>query len=101
MSSDYLLRPKSLAVIVAVASALIPNPAYRAERNAPLDIALVKSAACEYRGITASFEELTWAYALKAYDDPELLGWEARPGPGNPDSESLVTCRIRVEPREK
>ena len=95
MGFDFLLRPKSVAAVLWVASVFIPGSAYRVERNSSLDIELVKSAECEYRGITASFEELTRAYSLKAYDDPELLGWEVRPG-RNPDSEALVTCRFRV-----
>jgi len=95
MSFDFLLRPKSVAAVLLVASVFIPGSAYRVERNSSLDIELVKSAKCEYRGITASFEELTRAYTLKAYDDPRLLGWKVRPG-RNPDSEAIVTCRFRV-----
>jgi len=95
MSFDFLLKPRGVAAVVVVAAAFIPGSAYRVERNLPLDIELVRSAECEYRGITASFEELTRAYALKAYDGSELLGWEARPGQ-NPDTEALVTCRFRV-----
>ena len=96
MISHFLLRPRSLAAMAVVASAFVPGPVYRVERNAPLDIELVKSAQCEYRGIIASFEKLTQAYALKVYVEPELLGWEARPSRGNPDSEALVTCRYAV-----
>ena len=95
MSFDFLLKPRGVAAVVVVAAAFIPGSAYRVERNLPLDIELVRSAECEYRGITASFEELTRAYALKAYDGSELLGWEARPGQ-NPDTEALVTGRFRV-----
>lgn len=72
--------------------ALVPGSAPRVERNAEQDLATVKLAECEYRGIVAPFEELTRAYALSVYDSPQLVRWESRPSPQDPEREALVTA---------
>jgi len=76
--------------------ALIPRIPDHAERSADTDIDMVRSTECEYRGIRASFEELSRAYALKTYAQQEFLGWEARPNPRYPDTGALVTVRFAV-----
>ncbi|NKB71714.1 MAG: hypothetical protein GKR89_31960 [Candidatus Latescibacteria bacterium] len=68
--------------------AWVPNPQSR--RDTTVFIQLLRQAQCEYRGITATFEEVTRAYALKAYDQAELVRWEASPSPQNPEIETLV-----------
>jgi hypothetical protein len=45
----------------------------------------------------ANFEILARAYALKAYEGAQFVGWEARPSPRDPDTEALVTCRFTVQ----
>jgi len=57
---------------------------------------MVRSTECEYRGITASFGDLTRAYALKVFAHQEFMGWEARPHPRHPDTGALVTARFAV-----
>jgi len=86
----HLLPPRDLGALLLAALTLAPAPGPRAQRNLNLDVERVKSAECEYRGIRASFEALTRAYAIEVYQDPRFLRWESRPGPGNPDSETLV-----------
>ena len=55
-------HPSDLGFLLCAALTLAPSPGQRIERNSALDITRVKSARCEYRGITASFEELTRDY---------------------------------------
>ena len=86
-----------IAALAVTASILVPDPAPHRERIPGLDIDRVRWAECEYRGITASFEILSRAYALKAYRNARFIGWEARPSPRDPDTEALVTCRFHVE----
>ena len=94
---SQLLRPaRIIALIIIVAALFIPQLQSPIERDPELDIELVRAAEVRYRGITGNFEELTRAYALTAFTDAELLGWEARPNPQQPESEALVTCRFRV-----
>ena len=88
--------PHGLAVIAVTAAIFVPDPAPRADRIPGLDIDRVRWAECEYRGIASSFETLSRAYALKTYDDVELVGWEAWPSPHDPDTEALVACLFRV-----
>ena len=89
---------RSAAILIAVvaASVLIPWTADNVERNAALDIELVRSGRVQYRGIEASFEELSRAYALAVFTEAEFLGWSAIPNPTHPETEALVTCRFRV-----
>ena len=86
------------ATVLAVGAALlIPAPGQRVERSAHLDVELVRSAQVEYRGISASFEELSRAYALSVYENPVFVGWQAVPNPSHPEVEALVSCRFRVD----
>jgi hypothetical protein len=97
MRISSLLRPRHLAVLLVLAAPFVPRTPDPVERNAALDIELVRSAECEYKGITASFEDLTRAYALKVYEDPHFEGWEARPNPHHPETEALVAGRFTVK----
>jgi len=83
--------PRDLGFLLCAALTLAPSPSQRFVRNGALDITRVKSAQCEYRGITASFEELTRAYAITVYQEAEFVGWETRPSPRDPEHEALVT----------
>ncbi len=85
------------AVLVFAAIPLIPDPPAPVGRVAALDVESVRAAECEYRGITASFDELTRAYALTAFENPRLQGWQARPNPASPETEALVTARFLVD----
>jgi hypothetical protein len=76
---------------------LAPTPQPAFERNGAADIVRLKTASCEYRGITATFEELTRAYALEAFEKPELTGWQARTSPHNPESETLITALFSTQ----
>ena len=84
------------ALLIFAAIPLIPDPPAPVERAAALDVERVRSAECEYRGITASFDELTRAYALTAFESPRLQGWQARPNPASPETEALVTAAFLV-----
>lgn len=86
-----------IAVLALCAVLLIPAPGHRVERSSNLDVELVRSAQCQYRGISATFEELSRAYALSVYENPTFVGWKAVPNPTHPDVEALVSCRFRVE----
>ena len=70
-----------LAFIIVASVPFIPDLQPPVERDLDLDIELVRAADVRYRGITGTFDELTQAYALTAYDDAELLEWEAQPNP--------------------
>lgn len=86
-----------MATLAVTASILLPDPAPHYQRIPGLDIDRVRWAECEYRGITANFEILSRAYALKAYKNAEFIGWAARPSLRDPRTEALVTCRFRVQ----
>ena len=86
-----------IALFTVGVAVLFPVRGHRVERSAHLDVELVRSALCEYRGISASFEELSRAYALSVYENPSFLGWQAVANPAHPDVETLVSCRFRVE----
>lgn len=86
----------AIALAAIAASVLIPWSADDVERNAALDIELVRSGKVEYKGIEATFEELSRAYALTAFSEAEFLGWSAIPNPTHPEAEALVTCRFQV-----
>ena len=91
------------ALLFFAAIPLIPDPPAPVERAPDLDVESVRAAECEYRGITASFDEITRAYALTNFDNPRLQGWQARPNPASPDTEALVTASFLVDgarPRE-
>lgn len=85
-----------VGLLVVVAIPLIPDLPDPVERPEQLDIELVRAAECRYRGITASFEEVSRAYALTTYADAELLEWSSRPNPAHPEAEALVRCRFSV-----
>jgi len=85
-----------IAALTVTVSILQPDPAPHHQRISGLDINRVRWAECEYRGITASFETLSRAYALKAYRDVEFIDWAAWPSPSDPYSEALVACRFSV-----
>ncbi len=82
--------PKNLGFLLCAALTLAPAPGQRIERNSALDINRVKAAQCEYRGITASFEELTRAYAIEVFEEAHFAGWQTRPSPRDPEHEALV-----------
>ena len=84
------------ALVVFAAIPLIPDPPPPVERAPDLDVESVRAAECEYRGITASFDEITRAYALTDFDNPRLQGWQARPNPASPETEALVTASFLV-----
>lgn len=86
----FLLPPKNLGLFLCAALTLTPAPGPRVQRDLDLDIERVKAAECEYQGITASFEDLTRAYVIEVYDSSQVIRWEARPSPGDPDNETLV-----------
>ena len=75
-----------VGLVVVAAIPLIPSRPDPVERVSELDIELVRSAECRYRGISASFDELTRAYALTAFEDSELENWTSRPTPNHPDT---------------
>ncbi len=85
------------ALFIVAAIPLIPDPPTPVERLPALDVESVRAAECEYRGITASFDEVTRAYALTAFENPRLQGWQARPNPASPETEALVTARFLVD----
>ncbi|MFH1567354.1 MAG: hypothetical protein ABIL09_05080 [Gemmatimonadota bacterium] len=96
MPIPSVLGPRYLAVLLVAAAPFLPRVQRPLERNAALDVELVRSAECEYKGITASFEELTRAYALQVYEQPAFAGWTARPHPRYPETEALVSGRFAV-----
>ena len=97
MNRSLRSSPTYLAAAVLLAVVLVPDPGKRFERNVELDIELVRSGECDYKGIVATFEELSRAYALKIFENPEFLGWTARANPSNPEAEALVSCRFHVD----
>lgn len=88
---------RDLGLFLCAALTLAPSPGQRIQRNGALDISRVKAAQCEYRGITASFEELTRAYAIAVYREPALVRWATRPSPRDPEHEALVTGIFTAE----
>lgn len=93
---NAIARPRSIAVLIVLAVALIPRIPGPVERNAGADIDMVRSTEWEYRGIKASFDELTDSYAVQVYAQPELMGWESQPNPHHPETGALVTARFAV-----
>lgn len=84
--------PTPISLLVATAIVFLPSPGHRVQRNTDMDIRKLQETDCEYRGITASFAELSRAYALRTYEEARLVRWEARPHTHNPDTESLITA---------
>jgi hypothetical protein len=89
-----------LGLFIAAAIPLIPDRPVPVERHSELDIELLRSAECQYRGISASFDELTRAYALTVFEEAELQDWTSRPNPNHPDTEALIRCRFLVSGRK-
>lgn len=87
-----------VGLLVVVAIPLIPSLSPPVDRDAELDIELVRTAEARYRGITASFDELTRAYALTTYETSEFLEWTSQPNQRHPETQALVTARFRVGP---
>ena len=87
-----MLAARIFKTVLAPALVLLPSPNPSVERDMALDIDGLQRAECEYRGIAASFDELTRAYILQAYEDGHLLRWQAQPSPYNPETETLVTA---------
>ena len=86
-----------IPALLVAAIPLIPDPPAPVERTPDLDVESVRAAECEYRGITASFDEITRAYALTEFENPRLQGWQARQNPASPETEALVTARFLVD----
>jgi len=91
MPLHTFFAPRKSSLALALAFTLLSVPGYQVHRNTALDITRLQKSECEYRGIIASFEEVTQAYALKIYDGAELVRWEARPSPKNPFTETQIT----------
>lgn len=83
--------PWAIGLALSLVIILFPVSDPPPERDLARDIASLRQAECEYRGITSTFEELTRVYVLQTYDGSELVRWEGRPSPQNPASEALVT----------
>ncbi|MCY3668680.1 MAG: hypothetical protein OXH81_23720, partial [Gemmatimonadetes bacterium] len=79
-----MLAARTLKTILAPALVLLPSPNPSVVRDMARDIDDLQRAECEYRGIAASFDELTRAYILQVYEDGQLLRWQAQPSPYNP-----------------
>ncbi len=87
-----MLAARIFKTALAPALVLLPSPNPSVERDMARDIDALQRAECEYRGIAASFDELTRAYILQTYEDGQLLRWQAQPSPYNPETETLVTA---------
>ena len=87
-----MLAARIFKTALAPALVLLPSPNPSVVRDMARDIDGLQRAECEYRGIAASFDELTRAYILQAYEDGQLLRWQAQPSPYNPETETLVTA---------
>ena len=87
-----MLAARIFKTVLAPALVLLPSPDPSVVRDMARDIDGLQRAECEYRGIVARFDELTRAYILQAYEDGQLLRWQAQPSPYNPETETLVTA---------
>ena len=87
-----MLAARTLRTVLAPTLVLLPSPNPSVVRDMDRDISTLQRAECEYRGIAASFDELTRAYILQVYEDGQLLRWQAQPSPYNPETETLVTA---------
>lgn len=90
-----LISPATTAL--ALALVLLPLASSTPPRNAQHDQYALRNAECEYRGITATYEEISRAYIIETYASGHLVGWQVEPSPHNPDSESLVTAIYEVD----
>lgn len=88
--------PGALGVVLVAAILLAPGPNPLPRRDPDRDVAGLRQAECEYRGIKASFDELTRAYVLQVYEGGRVVRWEAGPNPRNPEGEALVTAVFSV-----
>ena len=88
--------PLPVGVLLCLLVVLVPQPSPAPRRDVGRDVDRLRQAECEYRGITATFEDLTRAYLLEAYQDGEVVRWEGQPARGNPEYESVVTAWCRA-----
>jgi hypothetical protein len=79
-----------------LALVLLPRPGTGPRRDVSRDVEGLRQAEGEYRGITATFEDMTRTYILEAYDGGDVVRWEGEPSPRNPDTETLVTAWCRL-----
>ena len=86
------LAAQILKTTLVPALVLLPSPDPGVKRDMARDIGQLQRAECEYRGITASFDEVTRAYILQVYEGGLLLRWQAQPSPFNPETETLITA---------
>lgn len=89
-----LAAPLSAALLMA--ALLMPTRPPLPRRDVNRDLAALQQAECEYRGIKATFDEVTRVYVLQVFADGELVGWEAQPDPRLPETDALVTAVFRV-----
>ncbi len=89
-----LAAPLSAALLTA--ALLVPTRPPLPQRDVNRDLAALQQAECEYRGIKATFDEVTRVYVLQAFAGGELVGWEAQPDPRLPETDALVTAVFRV-----
>lgn len=75
----------------------MPSFGPSARRDIDRDLVALRQAECEYRGITATYEDLSRAYILATYTGGQLVRWRVQASPQNPDSETLVTAIFSVE----
>ncbi len=85
-----------LGLVLFLLIVLLPSPFGPPERDVTRDVYRLRQAECRYRGIPATFQDATQAYLLETYTEGEVLRWEGRPSPHNPDTETLVTAWCRV-----
>lgn len=85
------------ASALTIALILVPFANSTPKRAVGNDLLSLRKAECSYRGITATYEEITEAYILENYARGTVLRWRVHPSPHNPDSESLVTAIYQVE----
>tara|TARA_Y100001978_G_scaffold83837_1_gene75221 strand:- start:6040 stop:6690 length:651 start_codon:yes stop_codon:yes gene_type:complete len=85
------------ASILTLTLILVPLANTNPKRIVENDLLSLRKAECSYRGITATYEEVTEAYIIENYARGSVLGWRVQPNPRNPDNESLVTAIYQVE----
>jgi hypothetical protein len=90
------IGPTGFGLALGILLVLWPVFQPQLKRNTTLDIVRLKTAICQYKGLNASFEEVTKAYALKVYNKPYLVDWQAQTNPTNPASETLITAFFRT-----
>ena len=84
LNFSSFIAPRGIGLLLGILLVLWPVIQPQVKRNTDMDILRLKTAICEYKGIRTSFEELTSAYTLKIYKDPELISWQANTNPTNP-----------------